>query len=246
LAQDEYYYEIQLTNKQLVFYFMAGASGLVLSFLAGIMVGRGVDATAEVQAASRPAYEDKIISEEPPSAAAKATAAPAAEELNYSRRLESDKAEDAAAKPKTAANKPEPPAPVRATSAPAATAAPVVATTAPAKASAAPTSAPKTLPSTGTRAAAPTAAPVKSVPPAAALASGFAIQVGAFKDKVSADSLVGRLKKKSFPAYVVTPDGADGGLFNVRVGSFPARTEAEKVQARLRVEEKFDPFIVKQ
>jgi hypothetical protein len=40
LAQDDYYYEIQLTNKQLVFYFMAGATGLILSFLAGIMVGR--------------------------------------------------------------------------------------------------------------------------------------------------------------------------------------------------------------
>jgi len=43
LAQDDYYYEIQLTNKQLVFYFMAGAAGLVLSFLAGVMVGRGVE-----------------------------------------------------------------------------------------------------------------------------------------------------------------------------------------------------------
>ena len=43
MAQDDYYYEIQLTNKQLVFYFMAGAAGLVLSFLAGVMVGRGVE-----------------------------------------------------------------------------------------------------------------------------------------------------------------------------------------------------------
>ena len=43
MAQDDYYYEIQLTNKQLVFYFMAGAAGLVLSFLAGVMVGRGID-----------------------------------------------------------------------------------------------------------------------------------------------------------------------------------------------------------
>ena len=39
--QDDYYYEIQLTNKQLVFYFLAGATGLILSFLAGVMVGRG-------------------------------------------------------------------------------------------------------------------------------------------------------------------------------------------------------------
>ena len=30
MAQDDYYYEIQLNNKQLVFYFLAGATALVL------------------------------------------------------------------------------------------------------------------------------------------------------------------------------------------------------------------------
>ena len=59
MAQDDYYYEIQLSNKQLVFYFMAGATGLVLSFLAGVMVGRGVDASAgEVQAARTVPVQD--------------------------------------------------------------------------------------------------------------------------------------------------------------------------------------------
>ena len=59
MAQDDYYYEIQLTNKQLVFYFMAGATGLILSFLAGVMVGRGVDAAqGEVQA--RNVAEEKV------------------------------------------------------------------------------------------------------------------------------------------------------------------------------------------
>ena len=53
MAQDDYYYEIQLTNKQLVFYFMAGAAGLILSFLAGVMVGRGVDGTAAGSGSSR-------------------------------------------------------------------------------------------------------------------------------------------------------------------------------------------------
>ena len=41
MAQDDYWYEIHLSNKQLVFYFMAAATGLILSFLAGVMVGRG-------------------------------------------------------------------------------------------------------------------------------------------------------------------------------------------------------------
>jgi len=100
LAQDDYYYEIQLSNKQLVFYFMAGATGLILSFLAGVMVGRGVDATAgEVQAARTvPVQEEKIIAEEAPSR----PAPPPADDLTYAQRLEGEKQEDALEKPKAA------------------------------------------------------------------------------------------------------------------------------------------------
>jgi hypothetical protein len=32
----------------------------------------------------------------------------------------------------------------------------------------------------------------------------------------------------------------------VRVGSYPARADAERVQAKLRDDEKFKPFIVRQ
>jgi hypothetical protein len=42
----------------------------------------------------------------------------------------------------------------------------------------------------------------------------------------------------------VAPAAADG-LFNVRVGNYRARTDAERIQTRLRDEEKFKPFIVK-
>ena len=73
MAQDDYFYEIQLTNKQLVFYFMAGATGLILSFLAGVMVGRGVDNPGETPAA-RVVQEEKIIAEETPRPAPSASA----------------------------------------------------------------------------------------------------------------------------------------------------------------------------
>jgi cell division septation protein DedD len=72
----------------------------------------------------------------------------------------------------------------------------------------------------------------------------FTIQVGAFKDRASADAVMGRLKGKGFAAYVVAPPAPDG-LFNVRVGSYAARPDAERVQNRLRDQEKFRPFIVK-
>jgi len=197
LAQDDYFYEIQLTNKQLVFYFMAGATGLILSFLAGVMVGRGVDqGAAEVQAA-RPVQEERIVSEETP------RPAPSAQDLTYAQRLEGERTEERLERVKPS---------------PAAVPSPAAARTAPAPAPPA------------TTAARPAAG------------GAFALQVGAFKDRATAEAMVGRLKGKGFAAHLVTPQE---GLFNVRVGPFATRPDAEKAQEQLRGQ-KLDPFVVKQ
>ena len=238
MAQDDYYYEIQLSNKQLVFYFMAGATGLILSFLAGVMVGRGVDASAgEVQAArALPVQEEKVVAEEPPR-----PAPPAAEDLTYAQRLEGDKQDDALEKARPASGSSAKSAkPALGVAPPALRPA---AGTATAPKSAAGTPAPKQT--TPPAAPAATAARPGTAPKTVAPTAGtFTIQVGAFKDKASADSVVSRLKGKGFAAYAVSP-GAAEGLFNVRVGSFVGRADAEHVQVRLRDEEKFKPFIVK-
>jgi cell division protein FtsN len=233
LAQDDYYYEIQLTNKQLVFYFLAGATGLILSFLAGVMVGRGVDQSAgEVQAARPPVAEERVVTEETPKAVPSA-----AGDLTYAQRLESDKTDDGLEKAKGGTSAARP---ARAVTPPVTTAAAPATTTLaapPVTVAAVPRPAPLKP------AAAAAAKPVKG-PGGPIVASGnFTIQVGAFKDKASADSVVARLKNKGFAAYVVSPEGE--GLFNVRVGNFAARPEAERVSTRLRDEEKFKPFIVK-
>jgi cell division septation protein DedD len=224
VAQDDYFYEIQLTNKQLVFYFMAGATGLILSFLAGIMVGRGVDsASGEVQA-SRPLQEERIVEETP------SPAAPAADELGYAKRLEGERVDETLERPRASA----PPVSVVAAGRPA--------SRPPAAIRPSPVSRPTALPTTATA----SAGAVKAAPSATSSTGGtFTIQVGAFKDGASAESVVGRLKQKGFAAYVVAPAAPDG-LFNVRVGSYRARAEADRVQVRLRDEEKFKPFIVTQ
>ena len=229
MAQDDYYYEIQLTNKQLVFYFMAGASGLVLSFLAGIMVGRGVDPSAEVQAAaaSVPAYEDKIIREEPPVAAPKTAALPA-EQLTYTTTLQSDKlAVEGPSDAKAKFSAPAPTLPPTTDRRPA-----------PRPAASAPVAAPATVASH-----APAAVPAVVHTSSASTSGSWAIQVAAFKDKASAQSVVGSLKKKGYAAYV---DDVDSGLFAVRVGQFPAPADAEPVKSQLRAREKYQPFLVKQ
>jgi len=233
LAQDDYYYEIQLTNKQLVFYFLAGATGLILSFLAGVMVGRGVDQSAgEVQAARPPVAEERVVTEETPKPVPSA-----AGDLTYAQRLESDKTDDGLEKAKGGTSAARP---ARAVTPPVTTAA-APATTTPAAPPVTVAAVPRPAPPKPAAAAA--AKPVKGLGGPIVASGNFTIQVGAFKDKASADSVVARLKNKGFAAYVVSPEGE--GLFNVRVGNFAARPEAEKISARLRDEEKFKPFIVK-
>ena len=252
MAQDDYYYEIQLTNKQLVFYFMAGAAGLVLSFLAGVMVGRGLEnggAAGGVDQA-RAVAEEKVVSEQTP--------APSPTDFSYPQRLESEKQPEGLEKPGTAAS----PAAAPATAPATLPARPV--TTRPAAAVATPTPIPTPAPTPAPAKAVPApaaAAPAHAAPAAAATAAatgglpkpigstatvkGFAVQVGAFKDKAGADTVVKSLKGRSLPAFTVAPAAHAGGLFTVRVGVYRDRADAEAVAERLR-DDKFKPYIIKQ
>jgi cell division protein FtsN len=231
LAQDDYYYEIQLTNKQLVFYFMAGAAGLILSFLAGVMVGRGVEGGA-VAAETRPVTEERVVAEQSPAPAAATTPAPS--DFSYPQRLESDRPAEGLDRPRPGGM------------APAATPTPAAAPAA----RATPTPAPRVTPPATTLPPPPTTA--KAAPASGALpkalpssASGFAVQVGAFKDRASADTVVRSLKGRGLPAYAVAPAGGSGGFFPVRVGVYRDRADAEVVMNRLR-DDKFQPYIFKQ
>jgi cell division protein FtsN len=232
LAQDDYYYEIQLTNKQLVFYFMAGAAGLILSFLAGVMVGRGIDAGATAPGGeTRQIAEEKVVTEQTP--------APAATEYTYPQRLESERATEGLEKPASGSSARGPASTPRATAQP-----PAVRSTP------APPARPAATP------ARPAATPVPATPRPPVLAptlpraigsnanvKGFAVQVGAFKDRASADTVVKSLKGRGLPAFAVAPAG--GGLYTVRVGVYRDRADAESVQDRLR-DDKFKPYIIKQ
>ena len=221
MAQDDYFYEIQLTNKQLVFYFMAGATGLILSFLAGVMVGRGVDQGAVEAQVARPVQDERIVTEEPP------RATPSAQDLTYAQRLEGEAGQERLERVKPS---------------PSPKAGPAAAVPSPQPRVAAITPSPAATPPAATPRAGATAAPPAPVAARPAPGGAFALQVGAFKDRATAESMVTRLKGKGFPAYLVTPQE---GLFNVRVGGYASRPEAEKAQEQLRGQ-KLDPFVVKQ
>jgi cell division septation protein DedD len=243
---DGAYYEVQLNNKQLVFFFMAALAIAVVVFLCGVMVGRGVrDATLAV------AQND--ITAGPSSGANKpvptAKAAPSTPELDYARRLESDDVPSrlGSQSPETVKST----SPETVTSARASASGNGGASTTRAAASD-PTPRETASASTPARTAPPEPRPssisTASVPlPAAGSArlgtdnGPFTIQVVALKTEDAAQSLLTRLKGKNYRAYL--EGGTDAGLHRVRVGRFATRAEAERVAARLRDEEKFKPYI---
>jgi len=240
VAEGETQYNIPVSSKQLIVYFVFLVIALSAAFLAGVMVGRNVDSSPEPTVRD---IQDAGLPEEP-------AASPTPDALTYGSTLQGDKVEGLspaaesaplpASSPRVAAVAPTLPAAVRQTPEPArsqspAARAPEKATPKPAaRATPRPTAAPKATPK-----ATPAPKSQKSSP---APISRLTIQVGAFKERGAAEAIVKRLKGKGYSAYLVP---VSEGLFNVRVGSFTDREDAERILAKLETQEKFKPFIVK-
>lgn len=244
---EEGFREIQLNGKQLIFLFMAVTVVLVVTFLFGVLVGRGVrdgGDTAQIatnDVAPDPAAPATHNATPAPPAGSPTSDAPPREELSYADRLLRDTpaqetlkpsapAETAAppapvvqepVAPKPVAAKPvaEPPPPARERTPPAATPAPAVPAPTTAKPAAAPASAAK----------------VQASDPSG---PGFAVQVAAYRDRKDADILAKQLAAKGYPAFVMDPvKGTSTALFRVRVGKYKTLKDAEAVEARLQTSE---------
>lgn len=235
---DEGFREIQLNGKQLIFLFMAVTVVLVVTFLFGVLVGRGVrEGAATTQIATGGVTPDADVAPAtdnpaPPAAGGaspQAPAAPPSEELSYAERLLRDAPPEETLKP----TPPEPAAPAPVVQEPVAdrTAgpAPPVQETPQRTAPAVRTAQPPPVPAAG--------AAAQATDPSG---PGFAVQVAAYPDRRDAETLVKQLVTKGYPAFVMDPvQGAPTKLFRVRVGKYPTRTAAEGVQARLVKTEQF-------
>jgi len=227
---DDGFREIQLSGKQLAALFMGAAVVLVVTFLCGVLVGRGVRAQKEPVVAVDAAAQAAASATDPTAsvtAIQPASSAPAAqppttppptpgEELSYQQRLESDGKTGTPAKTASKNEKAKPVADAKA----------------------------KPLPPQPAPAPAPAeAAPASSTEPAG---SGLALRVAAFKERAQADGLAGKLSGKGYATYVVQlPATAKGpGLFSVRVGKFKTRKEADAVKHRLEKEEQLKPSLI--
>ncbi len=247
---DEGLHEIHLKSKQLVALFMTAAVLLVVTFLCGVLVGRGVRARKEPTLAAAAAGQPVAAPEDPTAAAplqpvVKTAPQPAAtppttpppqteEDINYFSRLQGQTPPAESVKPAAgAARAATPSKPLEAPSHPAAVAAPVVTTPAPrAAAQAAPATAAKARP-TEVAASADPAGP------------GYVVKIVAYRDKAQSSALAARLSGKGYPAYVVTVSGKGAPLYSVRVGKFKTRDDAEAARKRLEKEEQFKPLITR-
>ena len=74
--------------------------------------------------------------------------------------------------------------------------------------------------------------------------AGWTVQVGAFKNRVQADSVRKRLADARFDAYVTSSTAEEGqARYRVRVGTFRSREEALRVAERLRAERALTVFV---
>lgn len=215
------YYELQLNNKQLVFFFMAAVAIAVVVFLCGVMVGRGVhDAT--IAAAGK---SISTVPEATPSPGA-ATPAEVRRELDYQRRLESPEVEqklEGSSSPEKL---------VAEASGRSASSERAPSQTEPVKV--------EGVPGPSVKSGEPASSPRGQL---GSEAGTFTIQVVALKTRDAAEQLVSRLNEKDYRAYLES--GGETGLFRVRVGRFASRDEAEKVARLLRDQEKFKPYITR-
>jgi len=255
-SNDDGFREIQLNGKQLVFLFMAVTVVLVVTFLTGVLVGRGVraervEAAQSDAAIEQPAAPDRAAVDPPEKGSDPTAAAPPAstedeptvDGKGAAARVESPAEEPPVAiarsspSPATQVKTPEPPKAVAANSAKASPA-PAPPVKAPAPTAAAATPAP---------AAPPAADAAASATPAATGSpdrSGYAVQVAAVNARSEADSIAQRLSGKGYAAYVESPKGSQK-MFRVRVGTFKTRSEATTVANKLKKEEKFNPWVTR-
>ena len=96
----------------------------------------------------------------------------------------------------------------------------------------------------------PAAAPVRPGPAqltaanATAEPEAWTVQVSAFRSRALAEELRARLAARGFDAYVfpsITEDGRP--RYRVRIGTYPARSDAERVAAELRSERGLNPLV---
>ena len=82
----------------------------------------------------------------------------------------------------------------------------------------------------------------KSTPAPDGGTQGWMVQVAATKTRGEADTIVKRLTSKGYSAFVLANSP---NVFRVRVGGYKSRKDADSVAARLKQEERVNPWVTR-
>lgn len=240
-SHDDGFSDLQLTRKQTVFLIVASMVVLSVAFITGVLVGRGVKGGmppalySEASVAEGPVPDD--LPPPPPVQTGNADSADGIvkEAVTYPDRL-TERSPGAEALSETPG--------VRNESVPmdgGGTGTPTPEAT--------PAGTASELVTASARPPVVEARPASTPATAAAFAepsgSGMAVQVSAYRNRREAEAMAGRLSAKGYAAYIMAPAPGAPNLFRVRIGKFTTRADADRVVARLKREERLDPWIVR-
>lgn len=242
-SHDDGFSDLQLTRKQTVFLVVASMVVLSVAFITGVLVGRGVkDGVPPALYSDASVAEVPVPDDLPPPPPVQTGNADSAdgivkESVTYPDRL-TERSPGTEVLSETPAVRNEP-VPVdgggagTGTSSAEATSAGMA--TEPAAVSAKPSAVEaRTAP-----------APVSAAAFAEPAGTGMAVQVSAYRNRREAEAMAGRLAAKGYAAYIMAPAPGAPNLFRVRIGKFTTRADADRVVARLKREERLDPWIVR-
>jgi cell division septation protein DedD len=209
---DQGFHEVQLSGKQLVFLFMSAVVVMVVVFLLGVNVGRGVrSAVGDTEVLAQ--AESPAPKGTDPAPASAEPAKPAQPELSYhDMLLAATPAPDKGAAEKAPPTEAPPPI----SEAPPPVQSPTVAP-------------PPVTESKRT----PTQSPPAATPAPKPNGAEWFLQTGAYSTQAVAEGQVAKIKQLSFPAFVLPPERSGTKLFHVRVGPYRDRAEAERASSRL-------------
>jgi len=244
-SQEPSYYEIALTNRQVLVAFVILLTCVLVAFFAGVWVGRGSPAsaaearqaqTAQPTPSSEPPQELSFFNDQDKDKGAKR---PDLQQMAKSPRQGTTLAQDLGVESAS-------PTPVQAAPGPAGGngpgEAPAPAASAPAPAPSPPATAPSTAPAAPAAGAGTRAAPgdeAGAARAAAAPAGSLFIQVFSSKDEDQARRLAKKIRGTGLPAFL----SPAGGKFRVRIGPYDDRNTAQAAANRVRRDFRVDTWI---
>lgn len=238
------YYEIALTQRQVVIAFVIVLLCLVAAFFSGVWVGgesvRGGSAEPVAETAQTAVPQEGVAVEE--AGAGSETAEPAPPTLRFFSEQEEGQQEGQQGGNEAVAARGEEPgeAPPPRPRAPAAAATPAGASAD--QPAATPPPEPRPSRSQPPRATAPAAQPADEPPPIPGQ-GGPVIQVFSSHDQAQAQKVLDRLLRADYDAFLSPAEVRGIVRFRVRVGPFRDRAEAEKIAANIRTDLKLETWI---